>query len=293
MRPVPGGHRFTTGGRLVGALLRSPCRFAREWLDEGPKTVVPVPISPPALPGVVARVAAGAREAGAGHLLAARTGDEHAGDAVVELPVTGDRSPPEPPWEDAGLVLALPGLAGAALLTEKGYGLIAGQDRFVRACLEEGIDEARARFGRYARRLAASHPGLAAVAEEFPPRLSAVSSPAEAVPASAIGRQLDLMRSLACGDLDAAGFAPAWLAARRRALTAGERARGTVERALDDVFFALEDYAADPALREPGDLTDDELKALVRAVLGRLGDSPRSTPAPRPPVAGPDPEQGR
>jgi hypothetical protein len=78
------------------------------------------------------------------------------------------------------------------------------------------------------------------------------------------------MRALARGDLPAASFAPAWLAARRRALDEGERVRDGLERALLDVFYALEDYPADPDLREPGDLSEEELISRVRASLAGL-----------------------
>ena len=40
--------------------------------------------------------------------------------------------------------------------------------------------------------------------------------------------------------------------------------------ALDGVFWAVEDFYADPALRDPGDLDEDQLRERVRAALATL-----------------------
>lgn len=39
---------------------------------------------------------------------------------------------------------------------------------------------------------------------------------------------------------------------------------------LNHVFFVLEDYPTDPALCDPGDVTDEEPAAEVRAALQRI-----------------------
>ncbi|SRR6266496_1325894 len=65
-------------------------------------------------------------------------------------------------------------------------------------------------------------------------------------------------------------FAKDWLAARRRALGASERVRGELERALDQVFYALDDYVIDPGLRDSGDMSDEELTSRVRAALAAI-----------------------
>ncbi|MEV4244107.1 hypothetical protein AB0J63_11915 [Streptosporangium canum] len=44
-----------------------------------------------------------------------------------------------------------------------------------------------------------------------------------------------------------------------------------MDRVLTEVFYDLEDYAADPSLREPGDLSDGELTSRIRAALDELG----------------------
>lgn len=84
---------------------------------------------------------------------------------------------------------------------------------------------------------------------------------------SAVGRQVAAMQSLAEDACTGTEFAVAWLAARRESLEAGERTRDPLDRALLDVFYAVEEYPIDPTLREPGDTTDSELKTVVVAAL--------------------------
>jgi hypothetical protein len=108
------------------------------------------------------------------------------------------------------------------------------------------------------------------IARNFPPRWVAWSTPTEVAPGSNIGEQLDLMAALAQGDISAAAFARDWLAARRRALAEGERVRERFDRILTSVFYALDDYVADPELRDQGDLSDDDLISRVRAALYEL-----------------------
>ncbi|MEU9886861.1 colicin immunity domain-containing protein [Sphaerisporangium sp. NPDC051011] len=108
------------------------------------------------------------------------------------------------------------------------------------------------------------------------PRHRVVTTTAEAAPGSGIGEQLALMRALVRGGVTAPAFQSAWLAARRRALEEAERAGGAVEQALEDAFWAVEDYVADPALRDPGDLDDDQMTTRIHDVLTRLDTSERS-----------------
>ncbi|MER5731428.1 hypothetical protein ABT084_24365 [Streptomyces sp. NPDC002138] len=78
------------------------------------------------------------------------------------------------------------------------------------------------------------------------------------------------MRLLVGGDLQPAEFAMGWLTARRRALTDGERLGAELDRHLNQVFYALDEYPIDPALREDGDTTDAELLVVVERVLSLL-----------------------
>ncbi len=72
-------------------------------------------------------------------------------------------------------------------------------------------------------------------------------------------------------EISAPHFAQSWLAARGRALQQHERLRERFSRILNEVFYALEDYSIDPKFREEGDLTDAQLKEVVRNALARSG----------------------
>jgi hypothetical protein len=106
--------------------------------------------------------------------------------------------------------------------------------------------------------------------EEPQPRPRAWASPSEVEPGSGIATQLELMRDLVRGRISAPDFAKAWLAARRHVLNEGERVRENFERILTRVFYLLDDYVIDPALRDSEDMTDQELVAQVRSTLDDL-----------------------
>lgn len=69
----------------------------------------------------------------------------------------------------------------------------------------------------------------------------------------------------------AARFAKQWLDARRLALNENERLAEHLYRALNQVFYALDEYPIDPAFREDGDTTDAELLDIVNQTLERIG----------------------
>ena len=88
---------------------------------------------------------------------------------------------------------------------------------------------------------------------------------------SGVGHQVAAMRDFVAGSITGAELVSAWFAGRRRALDQGERVRPPFQRVLDDVFFVLEDeYAGDPALRGPEDLTDGALQVRLASELDRL-----------------------
>jgi hypothetical protein len=91
-------------------------------------------------------------------------------------------------------------------------------------------------------------------------------------PGAATAEQVDLMRQLARGGVSAPAFARAWLSARRRALDDGDRLLAAFDRILTEVFYLLDDYVIDPALRVSDDMTDEELTRGVRAALQELDD---------------------
>ncbi|MEU4063400.1 colicin immunity domain-containing protein [Streptomyces wedmorensis] len=153
------------------------------------------------------------------------------------------------------------------LFPEPGYTLIAGTDAFLTAAVAEGIDAARAEFGRYARALKKRWPYLQRVATLYPPVHRAWSHPNDVTPGTASARLMSLLSAFTQGECTAAEFADGWWEARRTAQSRGERAKGDLADLLDRVFMALEDYTPDPELRDPGDLTDRELRARIRSLV--------------------------
>ncbi|MFF2195754.1 colicin immunity domain-containing protein [Streptomyces sp. NPDC058157] len=89
-------------------------------------------------------------------------------------------------------------------------------------------------------------------------------------PDSATGRQLALMKDLSRAAISPQDFAKAWLDSRRAALRSEERLGESLSRQLDQVFYALDDYPIDPALREPGDVTEGELLAAVNDAIEKI-----------------------
>ncbi|GLY99910.1 colicin immunity domain-containing protein [Actinoplanes sp. NBRC 103695] len=102
-------------------------------------------------------------------------------------------------------------------------------------------------------------------------RRRAWSAPSEVEAGTGVARQLRAAEELLAGRVAAPDFAREWLAGRRQALAGGERVREKFERILYDVFYVLDDdYVIDPALRGPGDLTDQQLTDRVRDAVERL-----------------------
>ncbi|MGW7537282.1 colicin immunity domain-containing protein [Amycolatopsis sp. NPDC054798] len=170
----------------------------------------------------------------------------------------------------ASVLFVVPGLSGAVLAGGGGYALVAGTASFLSGAVPEGVDDVRARFGRTARRLAGRYPELPGIAAEYPPVEHAWAKRSEVPAGTGVGQQLAAMESFARGELSGPEFARIWYAAWQLSRERRERLRDPFERILSGLFLALEDYPIDPALREQGDLTDDELVAEVRAALHRL-----------------------
>ncbi|MFJ4329190.1 hypothetical protein ACIP3A_39610 [Streptomyces tricolor] len=209
------------------------------------------------------RITAGCRAVGAsGVACADLSGTGEPAVRTIRLPFDADRAGVRPPS-----LLWTADKQGAILFPETGYVLVAGTVPFMTAAVGEGIDTARARFGRHARALAHRCPSLAAVAAAHPPAHHAWSRPAEVEPHSAAARQLDLLDAFTRGAYGAADFARDWWEARRTSQASGERLRGPLGDLFDRVFMILEDYSVHPELAEPGDLSDDELRAAVTEVF--------------------------
>ena len=259
-RAVPG-----TAGELLSVVLAGPGNFSPAWLRDVDGIVVPL-----ASPARIDRTLAGALRAGAhaadvNAAVAARLGEDHVNDELVWVSLVDPVALTE--WRDTDFVLALPDFTAAVLVTTNGYALLGGSPAFVRGAVNGGVDAARAQFGRYARKLGGA---LLEIADQYPPLQREWASGQDVEPGSGVADQLALMTSLVAGEISAQSFAPAWWDAWRRERDGGERTRGALGEALHGIFFVLEDYAADPSLREPGDMTDEELVAKVRAALALL-----------------------
>ncbi|MFI2031012.1 hypothetical protein [Streptomyces buecherae] len=170
------------------------------------------------------------------------------------------------------LLVAASNLCGALLFAEHGYVLIAGDTAFLDGAAVEGVDRLRAQFERAARRLATRVPPLQDVVREFPSQNVLWESFREVPAGTGTADQLMAMKSFAHDGISAPEFAKAWLAGRRKALRDGERTGKQLSSDMQEIFYAIEDYSFDMSLWEPGNLTDDELRAYVQRVVLRWGD---------------------
>ncbi|WP_189058456.1 hypothetical protein [Longimycelium tulufanense] len=170
-------------------------------------------------------------------------------------------------WQDTEFVVALPDLSGALVVTTKGYSLLGGSQAFVERAVADGVDAARDLFRRQAKKGGAA---LRRIAAQYPRTHRSWKTAQEVDPGSAVADQLALMTALVAGEISPASFVRNWLDSRSRELATGERTHGLLYDALNRIFYFLEDYTADPSLREPGDPTDDDLLRAVREVLTLL-----------------------
>ncbi|CAM5561404.1 hypothetical protein SGLAM104S_01466 [Streptomyces glaucescens] len=234
--------------------------FAPSWLQG--KTVAPVPAGSQIDVPLTRRIAAGCRAVDAADLLCADITDGVSATTTASRITSGTGStgirPPALLWT--------PDLQGAVLFPETGYALIAGTAPFMASAVGEGVDTARARFGRYARTLSAQHPVLTSVAAAYPPAHRAWSRPGDVEPASAAARQLTLLHEFMGGTRSGPEFAQAWWDARRASQANGERIKDPLASLFDRIFMILEDYSVDPEFREPGDLSDSELLTTVTEI---------------------------
>ncbi|WP_157848304.1 hypothetical protein [Streptomyces exfoliatus] len=228
-----------------GLLLGADGGFAQAWVAG--KGVTPVPAGTHLDVAVIRRIEAGCRAVGAQHILDAPPAAAAHGTsaAVPRQPTETGLAGTAPP-----AVLYTPDLRGAVLFPEPGYTLIAGTEAFMSGAVAEGIDAARARFGRYARAMKNRWPHLQGIATAYPPAHRAWSHPSDVTPGTATSRLMSLLSTFAQGTCTAADFADGWWEARRAAHSQGERTSGDLADLLDRVFMVLEDYTPDPALRD-------------------------------------------
>lgn len=152
-------------------LLTPDGEMAPAWLSGKPVTPLAAGDRLGAIPAD--RVTAGCRSTGATHLRYAPLGAD---------PVVTTRAIPADAATGPSTLLWTPAHQGALLFPAPGYVLLAGTDPFMTAAVPEGTDAARARFTRYARKQAARHPELLAVAATYAPTHPIWALPADVPP---------------------------------------------------------------------------------------------------------------
>ncbi|MFF7443399.1 hypothetical protein [Streptomyces sp. NPDC008122] len=131
-----------------------------------------------------------------------------------------------------------------------------------------------ARFGRRARAVKGRWSRAEVIARAHPPVHRVWFHAADVAPGTASARLLSLLDDFTRGRRTAAEFAEGRRETRRAAQANGERVGGAPAELFDRVFLTLEDYTSAPELREPGDLTDAELREAIRTDTER---EPRSS----------------
>jgi len=261
----------------VGLILSGPRSFKPEWVAEGGKQVVPLASHARMDEHLARRLSEGARQAGHAHVIVNRWSSAGAERPDIEIPATQGQLLRQLPWRDASFLVALPDLSGALLVTDEGYAVLAGNAGFLRHSIPEGVDQAIVDFRRYANRVGRNHPGLIEVSMAYQPHQMAWASKGDVAAGSATVEQVSLMESLVDDRVSGEEFARSWLSARRRAVELRERLREPFSRILDQVFYALDDYVIDPGLRDADDMTNEQLRAIVRQHLAELDALDRRT----------------
>ncbi|GAA4524644.1 hypothetical protein [Nonomuraea ferruginea] len=227
-------HRVTR----VEKMLDGGTGFSAAWTAVGDKVTVPVASRPVPDSRLLSSIGRGLRACGQTRVLAAPLGARR-----VETILVGDGALALPgSWAGSDVVMTLPDMSGAVLMTMRQYALVSGPRAFVAACLACETEQAKADFARVARRLATTNPLLLEVAAAHPPRWPSWRTPAEVPPESVTRRKLSLIDGFVAGRLDVERFRHAWVAARREAMAAGERAHGDLGRLLDEAFHEIDDY---------------------------------------------------
>lgn len=237
------------------------------WLAAGPKPIVPVPAGSRVDDALVQRITEGCRTGGADAVLVMAVGSEAA--SRTWRPVAPDIAASELGGVNPPVLLASSDRQGAILFPRPGYVLVAGTARFLRGAVPEGVDGGRARFARYVRAAAKRWPDLKDISQSFPPRHISWARAREIPAGTDAAQQVNLMRSFTAGSIGGADFARGWLDARRASQNNGERLRDPLLTAFDQIFSLLEDYSIDPALKDPDDLSDQELVDAVRETMVR------------------------
>lgn len=84
---------------------------------------------------------------------------------------------------------------------------------------------------------------------------------------SEIGLQVESMRKFLDGQISGKEFEQEFLASRRKRINKEETASDDLEYCLSEVFYAVDEYETDPELIDTDSVSDEELRAIVRAQL--------------------------
>ncbi|MBH1938295.1 hypothetical protein I5Q34_29235 [Streptomyces sp. AV19] len=259
----------TRSRHLRSILTRDPWFFSSAWITEKDKGVVPFSAQSTLDRNLIRRLSSAAQHASHAFFLASRLDVEREEEPVMRVPSTQEGLG-RIPWHGENYIIAVPDLSGALLVTDLGYSLMGGVHEFLKHGVPEGSDQAIINFNRYAKRVGRHLPDVAKIAAKLQPSQFAWGRRSEVAEGTGTAEQLSLMTSFANNEVSAVDFAAAWLRARRRSLEHPERLREPLARELDRVFYAIEDYEFDPQLREPGDLTDAQLKEAVEEALAGI-----------------------
>lgn len=248
-------------------ILSSLGDYNSAWLADGPKPIVPVPAGSHVDDALVRRITEGCRAGGADAVLVMAFGSGTA--SRIWRPVAPGIAASELVGINPPVLLASSDRQGAILFSRPGYVLVAGTAGFLRGAVPEGVDGGRARFARYARAAAKRWPELKDISQAFSSRHIAWSRARDIPAGTSAARQVSLMQAFTTGSIGGADFARGWLDARRASRNNGERLRDPLLTAFDQTFSLLEDYSIDPDLRDPDDLSDQELMEAVRETMER------------------------
>jgi len=94
-----------------------------------------------------------------------------------------------------------------------------------------------------------------------------MKTPLDQAKMQALSRYLDLLRSFACGDIDVSSFEKEYLRAFKNEDTLFG---GKVYEILNGLFGDIDEYCADPMIRNDDDIDEKELLKRTIAALVRL-----------------------
>ncbi|MBL1065207.1 colicin immunity domain-containing protein [Streptomyces sp. 7-21] len=169
------------------------------------------------------------------------------------------------------VLIATADLSAGMFISGMDYALIAGVEEFMKGVDPFGVDYPREDFEHYAGTHPANSAKLFEVAREYAPRKRSWRTASEVPSDSCTGKQLQLMEDFIHGRIEGAAFARQWLDNRSQAIDEKEMLSFAILYFLSEVFYAIDDsYTIDPSLRDEDDMTDEQLREVVRTSLTKI-----------------------